>query len=635
MKTLAFSYIRFSTPEQAKGDSLRRQTESTRAWCERNGVALDETTTLHDLGKSAYSGKHRLNPDRNALAAFLKLVEGGKVPRGSFLIIENLDRLSREDIQPALSLALDLLRSGVRLVQLKPEMVFDDKSGAMAIMMMITELSRGHGESAIKSERVGKAWAEKRRRLRENGETLTRQLPAWIEVRESDGERVLIKERSRTLKRIFQLAAGGHSQGAIVRRLAKEKVAAFGEKVVREGRKRSAFKGEWCRAYVAKLLRDRRVLGEYQPCGRDRKPEGEPIAGYFPAAITEAEWLAARGSLRQRQSFDKQKDGTFTAKKGRRGQGGADSANLFAGLLRNARDRGTYYAARRPDGSHLLVNTSAAESGAKSFTFPYEVFEECVLAALDEIAPRELVAAKDEAPDEVAALTEALAQVQAKLAGLQADLDEGGYSKALTASLRKAEAKEAELTEALEAARHKAAAPGVRASLKETQSLLALLDKAKAASESELEDLRTRLRASIRRTVAEVWLMVVPRGRQGRLLVVNIFFADGATHRHYLVLYRSALANHLGQTREASTLWRSRVSRYGLIEVRRRKFGDPPLPEGRMIDGRLATESERARYTETATLRDRETVQTYSTVLELLPIEKIAAALESKHEWVF
>src|SRR5260370_787368 len=34
-------------------------------------------------------------------AGFLKLVEPGRVPRGSFLIIENLDRLSREHIQPA------------------------------------------------------------------------------------------------------------------------------------------------------------------------------------------------------------------------------------------------------------------------------------------------------------------------------------------------------------------------------------------------------------------------------------------------------------------------------------------------------------------------------------------------------
>src|SRR5688500_15449393 len=96
----AFSYIRFSHPSQIKGDSLRRQTEAAAAWCKRNGVQLDASVTLHDLGKSAYTGTHRKNPDRHALASFLRMVEQGRIPRGSHLIIEALDRLSREHIQP-------------------------------------------------------------------------------------------------------------------------------------------------------------------------------------------------------------------------------------------------------------------------------------------------------------------------------------------------------------------------------------------------------------------------------------------------------------------------------------------------------------------------------------------------------
>jgi len=38
---LAYSYIRFSHPDQAKGDSLRRQTEAAADWCEHNHVTLD------------------------------------------------------------------------------------------------------------------------------------------------------------------------------------------------------------------------------------------------------------------------------------------------------------------------------------------------------------------------------------------------------------------------------------------------------------------------------------------------------------------------------------------------------------------------------------------------------------------
>src|SRR5260370_572651 len=84
---VAYSYIRFSSPEQRRGDSLRRQTEAAQIWCDRNSARLDATTTLHDLGKSAFRGDHRKNPDRNALASFLKLVADGRVARGSCLII--------------------------------------------------------------------------------------------------------------------------------------------------------------------------------------------------------------------------------------------------------------------------------------------------------------------------------------------------------------------------------------------------------------------------------------------------------------------------------------------------------------------------------------------------------------------
>src|SRR5262245_32464664 len=101
---LAFSYQRFSSPEQGKGDSIRRQDELRDGWLKRNHARLDTSVTLRDKGVSGFTGKHRENPDRNALAAFLKLVKDGRVPRGSYLIVESLDRLSREHIRPALTL---------------------------------------------------------------------------------------------------------------------------------------------------------------------------------------------------------------------------------------------------------------------------------------------------------------------------------------------------------------------------------------------------------------------------------------------------------------------------------------------------------------------------------------------------
>jgi DNA invertase Pin-like site-specific DNA recombinase len=286
-----YSYIRFSHPDQAKGDSLRRQTEDARAWCACNGLHLDESTTLRDLGKSAYTGKHRQNPDRHALAAFLKLVEQGKVPRDSFLIIENLDRLSREDERSALRLWMDLLDQGVNIVQLHPETIFrHEKSDMMDIMRAIIELSRGHGESARKSERNGAAWQERRRKAREEGDILTHRSPAWVEVR--GGKRVAVPERAAAMRRIFALSAAGYGAAGIAKKLTTEKVQPFGQS------------GRWARTYIAMILNDRRALGELQPRRSDGTPDGDPIPGYFPAVITEREWQAARAgaTLRRRRT---------------------------------------------------------------------------------------------------------------------------------------------------------------------------------------------------------------------------------------------------------------------------------------------------------------------------------------------
>src|SRR5262245_49272109 len=97
----AYSYIRFSKRVQANGDSLRRQLEGTQAYCDRKGLLLDDGLRLHDLGVSAYRGK---NADVGALATFLEAVRIGRVPKGSVLIIESLDRLSRSEIDDAFEL---------------------------------------------------------------------------------------------------------------------------------------------------------------------------------------------------------------------------------------------------------------------------------------------------------------------------------------------------------------------------------------------------------------------------------------------------------------------------------------------------------------------------------------------------
>jgi hypothetical protein len=81
--------------------------------------------------------------------------EQENIPRGSYLIIENLNRLTREHIRPALTLLLNLIERGIRVVQLIPvEQVITEDVEIFQLMLAIMELSRGNSESRIKSERM-------------------------------------------------------------------------------------------------------------------------------------------------------------------------------------------------------------------------------------------------------------------------------------------------------------------------------------------------------------------------------------------------------------------------------------------------------------------------------------------------
>jgi hypothetical protein len=64
-----------------------------------------------------------------------------------------------------------------------------------------------------------------------------------------------------------------------------------------------------------------------------------------------------------------------------------------------------------------------------------------------------------------------------------------------------------------------------------------LVDLQANTPKEELPALRTKIKASIRRMVSQMFVLVVPRGRD-RLAAVQLWFAEGHHHRDYLVLYR-------------------------------------------------------------------------------------------------
>lgn len=208
----AYSYIRFSRPEQALGDSLRRQLEASRAYAKAHGLTLVEE--LSDKGKSAYRGKH---VSEGALGRFLELVNSGEIEEGSTLLVESLDRLSRQEIDLALEQMLGIIRSGVRIVTLMDGQVYDRetiRSSPVPLIISVSVMSRAYEESRTKGERVASAWAEKRSLARSDMKAMTRACPEWLHIVE--GRYQPIPERAAIIRRIFEETASGLGRRSIV-----------------------------------------------------------------------------------------------------------------------------------------------------------------------------------------------------------------------------------------------------------------------------------------------------------------------------------------------------------------------------------------------------------------------------------
>ena len=160
MKPRAYSYLRMSTDLQLKGDSRRRQLEASKAYAEEHGLELADDAQLEDIGISAFKGA---NVRDGALGQFLAAVKAGSVERGSYLLVESLDRLSREEILPAHTLFLSIVQAGINLVTLADKRVYRAKTTNLVDMITsLVIMERAHEESKTKSMRVGAAWKNKR-----------------------------------------------------------------------------------------------------------------------------------------------------------------------------------------------------------------------------------------------------------------------------------------------------------------------------------------------------------------------------------------------------------------------------------------------------------------------------------------
>lgn len=300
---LVLSYIRFSSARQASGDSLRRQTRAAQQWCLKRGWTLDEKLTYQDLG---VSGFNQDNMSKGALSLLLEKVAQGAIPKGTYLLVENLDRLTRTNLPEAMNLLYEIVKAGIIFVTLQDnkEWTRETLANPFEFMGGAFTFFRGYDESNTKSLRARELHDEARKN---RDRRVFGRAPGWLR-RTSDGAAwEAIPEMVEVVNKVFELVACGYGGVAIAKQANLEKwpvPSLFSERT----------QGTWHVTFPAKLIRNRSVLGELEfhlSRGGPAQPTGEVVKDWYPQVVSEELFFRANSAIDSRLGKPMRRDASY------------------------------------------------------------------------------------------------------------------------------------------------------------------------------------------------------------------------------------------------------------------------------------------------------------------------------------
>ncbi|EEZ85528.1 hypothetical protein VME_45900 [Vibrio harveyi 1DA3] len=271
-------YERFSSLGQKKGDSLVRQSRLCDEWCKKNNGKL--INAYVDEGVSGFKGKHAAV---GALSKILSAIENGYIERDTYLLIENLDRLSREEISTALDRFSSILRAGINIVTLMDGKVFTPESANNLpdLMWALMTMARANEESATKSKRASSVWLSKRKFVEGGGKPKFK-TPNWLDYDEKKQEYKLNKHAA-SVALIFELYLKGKSINRVAMDLNELKTPPIG------------YSKKWSHSTVRWILDSKQTYGVL-----DAKTMYQD--DFYPAAISKETFYKAQSELNRRKN---------------------------------------------------------------------------------------------------------------------------------------------------------------------------------------------------------------------------------------------------------------------------------------------------------------------------------------------
>jgi DNA invertase Pin-like site-specific DNA recombinase len=456
MPKYAYSYIRFSSGRQVGNDSVRRQVKLTGEYCVSKGMVLVEDV-FADLGVSGWKGDNlsTKNPAKKpALLRFMEMCSDGTIPSGSALVVEALDRISRQEPWKAIGTLSEIRNFGIEIhVTMTGTIIppagegIDDHRADQALQEAVWAVIAAHRESAKKSKRLREAFAAKRTDAAKGEGFVSKSLPWWLTFK--DDEIAPIAKRAAVLKEIFSLTSKGWSSQRIARHLNKRKVPTWRPKAK-----------EWEDSRIRQIIMSEAPQGTLLPTPKTIAAGGEAasyrIEGYYPRIVTDSLAIKARVRMKENTVADR----NLTPKNDR-------PVNLFKGILRY-KGRWCRHQAQRngvadEDGvkswNSYYDNHDPNHEGKKTWSIAGAQLEEVILRGIMELTPEDLSAPKGKAVRRSVKMREIVLDLGRQVGFVVDAITRNKGSMALEKRLKELEAAEAKEKARLEEAEMQEARP--------------------------------------------------------------------------------------------------------------------------------------------------------------------------------
>jgi DNA invertase Pin-like site-specific DNA recombinase/uncharacterized coiled-coil protein SlyX len=286
----AFSYERVSCSKQAQGGGgLDRQSTAAASWCLSNGYELDQELDLSDPGRSAFHGHHL---SRGALGQFLALAQAGLLGTHPVLLVEAIDRLSRQEPLDALETILQgLLGTGVQVVTLEDGATYSRRTlrdDPTKLILLVLKVQAAHEYSARLSRRMQASWQQIRERASEGKNRSGARRPFWIDY-DAKTDSFRLNDKAEIIRRMYELIEAGNGISLVCRNLNAEGFS-------------TPMGKPWNPSNLRWVLRTELAYGTATFLRSSETPL--KVANYYPAVISQERYEAAH-RLRRSRSKDR------------------------------------------------------------------------------------------------------------------------------------------------------------------------------------------------------------------------------------------------------------------------------------------------------------------------------------------